>query len=164
MKANPFRRIVRNSMVTIRKGISLRMISCPPPSPTLTQQHTIAPASAALRHERVVFPSGFGIERSPFQGPPTDANNQLWDDLYNCKFARRREFRLSLYFADLSPVGITRLSADEARPMENKTLPIPGPEGGYVVQLAVFHHLHCLVEICRSSIDDRVLPLTKTLE
>jgi len=29
--------------------------------------------------------------------------------------------------------------------MDNKTLPIPGREGGYVIQLTVFHQLHCLV-------------------
>jgi len=29
--------------------------------------------------------------------------------------------------------------------MRNKTLPVPGKEGGYIVQLAVFHQLHCLV-------------------
>jgi len=28
--------------------------------------------------------------------------------------------------------------------MDNKTLPIPGREGGYVIQLTVFHQLYCL--------------------
>ncbi|KAF2022493.1 hypothetical protein EK21DRAFT_83250, partial [Setomelanomma holmii] len=32
----------------------------------------------------------------------------------------------------------------EAKPIDNKTLLIPDKEGGYVVQLAVFHQLHCL--------------------
>lgn len=138
------------------------MLACP--ITTLTSKQTIAPASAVIRYERIVFSSGFGIERSPFQGPPTDANDKLWANLYDCKFAHRREFYLSLYYANFSSVGITRLSVDEARPMENKTLPIPGPEGGYVVQLAVFHQLHCLVNICLPSVDDRELPLTRTLE
>jgi hypothetical protein len=39
------------------------------------------------------------------------------------------------------------VNADEARPMDNKTLPIPGREGGYVIQLTVFHQLYCLVII-----------------
>ncbi|KAI9046410.1 hypothetical protein LZ554_009585 [Drepanopeziza brunnea f. sp. 'monogermtubi'] len=85
---------------------------------------TYSPALPALSYERVVFSSGFGIETSAFQGQPSEANNKLWTDLYD--------------------FGITRISADEARPMDNKTLPIPGPEGGYVVQLTVFHQLHCL--------------------
>ncbi|KAI9788582.1 MAG: hypothetical protein M1816_006831 [Peltula sp. TS41687] len=28
--------------------------------------------------------------------------------------------------------------------MDNKTLPIPAPQRGYVVQLSIFHQLHCL--------------------
>ncbi|ORY70470.1 uncharacterized protein BCR38DRAFT_326979, partial [Pseudomassariella vexata] len=88
-----------------------------------------APALPAVRYERVVFSSGFGIERFPLQGHPTEENNKLWADLYDCKVS----------------VGITRISTDEARPMDNKTLPVPGPEGGYVVQLTVFHQPHCLI-------------------
>lgn len=42
-------------------------------------------------------------------------------------------------------VGITRVTTDEARPIENKTLPIPNDDGHYIVSLSVFHQLHCLV-------------------
>ena len=42
-------------------------------------------------------------------------------------------------------VGITRVTTEEARPMENKTLPIPNDDGHYIVSLSVFHQLHCLV-------------------
>ncbi|KAK0127739.1 hypothetical protein ONS96_007253 [Cadophora gregata f. sp. sojae] len=83
-----------------------------------------SPASTILRNNKVVFSSGFGIEQSPFQGQPNELNNKLWESLYN--------------------FGITRISTEEARPMPNKTLPIPGDKGGYVVQLSVFHLLHCL--------------------
>lgn len=31
--------------------------------------------------------------------------------------------------------------------MDNKTLPVPDAEGGYIVQLSVFHQLHCLVSL-----------------
>jgi len=85
---------------------------------------TYSPALTAVENERVVFSSAFGIERSPFQGEPSEDIDQLWAGLYD--------------------FGITRISAEEARPMDNKTLPIPDEEGGYVVQLAVFHQLHCL--------------------
>ncbi|KAG8627509.1 hypothetical protein KVT40_004992 [Elsinoe batatas] len=83
-----------------------------------------APAQSAVEYKPIVYSSGFGIEKSPFQGPPSDENNELWSDLYN--------------------FGITRISTDEARPLENKTLRLPGQEGGYIVQLSVFHQLHCL--------------------
>ncbi|KAF4634753.1 hypothetical protein G7Y89_g3358 [Cudoniella acicularis] len=85
---------------------------------------TYSPALVAVENERVVFSSAFGIERSPFQGAPNEENDKLWGGLYD--------------------FGITRLTVDEARPMDNKTLPVPDQEGGYVVQLAVFHQLHCL--------------------
>lgn len=85
---------------------------------------TYSPALAAIENERVVFSSAFGIERSPFQGVPNEENDKLWGGLYD--------------------FGITRLTANEARPMDNKTLPVPDQDGGYVVQLAVFHQLHCL--------------------
>lgn len=32
-------------------------------------------------------------------------------------------------------------------PWTNKTLPMPDAEGGYVIQLAVFHPLRCLVSM-----------------
>ncbi|KAF2763255.1 hypothetical protein EJ05DRAFT_496085 [Pseudovirgaria hyperparasitica] len=85
---------------------------------------TYSPALPVIENERVVFSSAFGIERSPFQGEPSEANNELWTGLYD--------------------FGITRISAEEARPMDNKTLPLPDNKGGYVVQLSVFHQLHCL--------------------
>jgi len=47
---------------------------------------TYSPALPALSFERVVFSSGFGIERSAFQGQPSEANNKLWAGLYDYKF------------------------------------------------------------------------------
>ena len=44
--------------------------------------------------------------------------------------------------------GLTRISAAEAAPMPNKTLPIPDEPDYYMTSLAVFHQfhqLHCLV-------------------
>ncbi|KAI5865342.1 hypothetical protein GGS23DRAFT_618392 [Durotheca rogersii] len=83
-----------------------------------------SPASSALRRVDVVFSSGFGIQQSLFQGPPSETNNKLWESLYN--------------------FGISRVKAHEARQLPNKTLPVPDNEGGYIVQLSVFHLLHCL--------------------
>ncbi|KAI1368171.1 hypothetical protein F5Y08DRAFT_335944 [Xylaria arbuscula] len=82
------------------------------------------PAMKESQTEQVVFSSAFGIERSPFQGEPSEANDKLWTGLYD--------------------FGITRISTEEARPMVNKTLPVADSQGGYIIQLAVFHQLHCL--------------------
>ena len=42
-------------------------------------------------------------------------------------------------------VGISRISAAEAKPMVNHTLPIPQDDGCYITSLDVFHWFHCLV-------------------
>ncbi|KAK4187192.1 hypothetical protein QBC35DRAFT_385334, partial [Podospora australis] len=93
---------------------------------------TYSPAYPAIAYEKVVFSSAFGIESSPFQGEPSPATDKLWADLYD--------------------FGISRISTEEARPMHNKTLPIPDKEGGYIVQLAVFHQLHCLASLPKNLI------------
>lgn len=44
----------------------------------------------------------------------------------------------------LAPVGISGISKDEASHLLNKTLPAPEDPDTYVIQLEVFHNLHCL--------------------
>lgn len=46
-----------------------------------------APAEHLIRNKyvEVVFSSGFGMERTEYQGPPSPERNALWDDLYGCK-------------------------------------------------------------------------------
>ena len=106
----------------------------------------IAPAIPAIRYDRVVFSSGFGIEKSPFQGQPSEVNDKLWAGLYDCRLCGKTSHPFILpLMTDCNSVGISGISAVEARPMDNKTLPIPGQKGEYVIQLAVFHQLHCLV-------------------
>ena len=41
-------------------------------------------------------------------------------------------------------VGISRIPRESAAKLVNKTVPIPDEPGQYVVQLNVFHQLHCL--------------------
>ncbi|KAF2766845.1 hypothetical protein EJ03DRAFT_329740 [Teratosphaeria nubilosa] len=62
--------------------------------------------------------------KTKFQGRPSAKNNEAWSDLI---------LR-----------GLTRISADEAAPMHNKTMPIPDDPEHYIISLAVFHQLHCL--------------------
>ena len=44
-----------------------------------------------------------------------------------------------------TPVGISKISKDQAAKLPNKTHAIPGDEGYYIAELGVFHNLHCLV-------------------
>jgi hypothetical protein len=87
-----------------------------------------------------VFIAGTKIERSPYQGS-SDEVNTLWEDLYN-------EF------------GISRISADEASQLPNATMPIRGTPD-YMVQLDVFHQLHCL-NLMRKLVYPSVFPMDLT--
>ncbi|QDS73728.1 hypothetical protein FKW77_003913 [Venturia effusa] len=39
---------------------------------------------SVVSYENRVFTSGFGLERTEYQGPPSPERNALWDDLYGC--------------------------------------------------------------------------------
>ncbi|KAK8094990.1 hypothetical protein PG997_001675 [Apiospora hydei] len=74
-----------------------------------------------IQYKNIVFTGGFGHERSPYQGP-----------------RRPRGMPNGMTF------GISRIPMDKASQLVNKTVPIPGEPGQYVIQLNVFHQLHCL--------------------
>ena len=41
-----------------------------------------APAQEAVKYKHVVFTQGFRNEKSKYQGPPNEAVDQAWEDLY----------------------------------------------------------------------------------
>lgn len=96
-----------------------------------------------VSYENRVFTSGFGHERTEYQGPPSPERNALWDDLYGCKFIAVSTTEVSDNLS--SQVGISRIARPSAAQLVNRTVPIPGDPGHYVVELNVFHQLHCLV-------------------
>ncbi|KAK8044802.1 hypothetical protein PG993_004826 [Apiospora rasikravindrae] len=67
------------------------------------------------------------FSHTPYMGFPTDETDQLWKDLYN-------------------EVAISTISEEEAKLLPHPTLPIPGTKR-YLVQLDVFHELHCLDDL-----------------
>ncbi|KZS89072.1 hypothetical protein SISNIDRAFT_497640 [Sistotremastrum niveocremeum HHB9708] len=81
-----------------------------------------SPAQSAVKYETRVF-TALGVQ-TKYHGPPTDETDEAWDALY--------------------PIGVARITAEEASQLSNWTSPIPGDEGHYVVGLDVFHQLHCL--------------------
>jgi hypothetical protein len=90
-----------------------------------------------------IYPLGFGKDLSPFQVPSSPDLDQAWEDLYNCAFSSSNHRELP--FDRIILVGVSRIPKQEAAKLPNKTSPIPGDPGFYIVELDVFHELHCLV-------------------
>ncbi|KAK8084275.1 hypothetical protein PG997_005546 [Apiospora hydei] len=87
----------------------------------------LAPANEAIEYiPQHKFQSAL-FSHTPYMGYPTDETDQLWKDLYN-------------------DVAISTISEDEAKLLPHPTLPIPGTNR-YLVQLDVFHELHCLDDL-----------------
>ena len=53
-----------------------------------TNSSALAPASSVVQYKYIVPTSGIRDEISPYQGPPSETNNQLWEDLYSCEYRR----------------------------------------------------------------------------
>ena len=98
------------------------------------------------------FKSGFGSHVTEYQGLPSDELDQRWWDLYGCKpysFSGTSPHVFRLIAVKI--VGHSRITKEEATQMVNSTVPIPGDSQHYIVELNVFHQLHCLVSLLRSS-------------
>jgi hypothetical protein len=97
------------------------------------------------------------LNRTEYMGYPTPDGNtdKLWSDLYN------REFKLSRLlhqiprrFSSYNIIdGISKISAEEAQKLSTPTLAIPGTTD-YLVQLDVFHELHCLNDLRKAFYPD----------
>ncbi|KAL4960883.1 oxidase ustYa family protein [Aspergillus stella-maris] len=83
-----------------------------------------SPANRILQYKTQTFFSGFGDEKTAYMGPPSDTYDRAWEDLYN--------------------YGIIKIPQSDAAQLVNHTMPHPSDPGQYVVELDVFHQLHCL--------------------
>ncbi|KAJ6461976.1 hypothetical protein DFH09DRAFT_1494536, partial [Mycena vulgaris] len=96
-----------------------------------------APAQHVVEEIIKVYPVGFNHDKSPFQVPSSPELDDAWEDLYQ--------------------FGISRIPKGEAALLPNKTSPIPGDPGYYIIELDVFHQLHCLNTI-RKALDPTYYP------
>lgn len=49
--------------------------------------HFIAPAQSAIRYKNIAFTAGIDGDFSPYQGWPSKENDQLWEELFQCKWS-----------------------------------------------------------------------------
>ena len=86
-----------------------------------------SPANDAVEYEFKQFNRSRGVDKTPWQGWPSDEIDQMWNDLY-------------------MPGIITTVDANEAKllPEETQRLAWPGREDEYLVTLDIFHQMHCL--------------------
>ncbi|KAL3473610.1 hypothetical protein BJX99DRAFT_261142 [Aspergillus californicus] len=84
-----------------------------------------SPAKHLIEYEKVTFSGGFNTsDKSPYGGFPDEENNKAWEDLYN--------------------YGIIKIPQSEAAKLHTSTMPLPGDPTAYMVEIEVFHELHCL--------------------
>ncbi|KAL4942954.1 hypothetical protein BDV06DRAFT_211448 [Aspergillus oleicola] len=83
-----------------------------------------SPENRILQYNTQTFSSGFGDERTPYMGPPDGAYDRAWEDLYN--------------------YGIIKIPQSDAAQLVNHTMPLSSDPGQYIVEVDVFHQLHCL--------------------
>ncbi|GAM43967.1 hypothetical protein TCE0_060r19210 [Talaromyces pinophilus] len=107
------------------KGRQPVQAGCPYPSVDgPLPAHVFSPAEKAVRYKNLAFTPSISPHLTKYQGPPTPENLEAWESLYS--------------------FGISRISMSDAAKLANKTVPIPDYPGEYVIQLDVFHQLHCL--------------------
>ena len=111
-----------------------------------------APAKDAVKYKTVTS-IGYFFNRSPYLGTHVDKLDSMWKDLYDCK--RPLEMLIFLLEANLVEVGTSAISPTEASKLPNATLPTPKDNSTYLVELGVFHHLHCLNMIRKAAYPDQ---------
>ncbi|KAL5335492.1 hypothetical protein BJX70DRAFT_390601 [Aspergillus crustosus] len=84
-----------------------------------------SPLQNLVEYEKVTFDGGFNHSyKSPYSGFPDEANNAAWEDLYN--------------------YGIISIPRSEAAKLHESTMPLDEDATSYMVEIDVFHQLHCL--------------------
>ncbi|KAI1655460.1 hypothetical protein F4813DRAFT_160010 [Daldinia decipiens] len=84
-----------------------------------------SPVEHLIRHEERLFQSSLSPNLTPYQGAPSLEVDGKWEELYL--------------------MGDIAISSDEAGKLLNQTATIRNdPQGRYIINIDVFHSLHCL--------------------
>ena len=71
-----------------------------------------------------------------------------------CRFHNKNAFRLVVY-ANSCAVGINQIPLSQARLLPNATEYVPGSDDQYIIELDVFHQIHCLNTIRKTLYPER---------
>ncbi|PMD48120.1 hypothetical protein L207DRAFT_391616, partial [Hyaloscypha variabilis F] len=93
-----------------------------------------APAKDAVKYKTITS-VGYFFNRSPYLGTDVERLDSMWKDLYD--------------------FGTSAISPAEASKLPNATLPTAKDNSTYLVELGVFHHLHCLNMIRKAAYPDQ---------
>ncbi|KAK7687809.1 hypothetical protein QCA50_009028 [Cerrena zonata] len=86
-------------------------------------QVVYSPLQHLLEYKPVLYSNGLRDQMSVYQGEPSREVDQAWEDLYN-------------------DFGISAIPKEQAELLDNKTIALPN--GKHLVEISVFHSLHCL--------------------
>jgi hypothetical protein len=101
------------------------------------------PANDAIRYENRLFHSGSHEDTTQYQGYPSPEIDRAWNDLYSCTFI---VYDCSNCANCMLTAATTLIPREMAEKLENRTVIYPpDSERRYMIQLDVFHQLHCLV-------------------
>ncbi|KAK5993603.1 hypothetical protein PT974_07037 [Cladobotryum mycophilum] len=100
-----------------------------------------SPAHSAVEYKTVVFTGGLHGDKSAYQGSSEEVNAK-WEALYN-------------------KIGLSQISAESSARLPNATTPLASDPTQFMVELDVFHQLHCL-NLMRKLVYPDVFPMDLT--
>lgn len=96
------------------------------------------------------------MTKTPYMGYPNDEIDQMWEDLYQCKL-RNLTLLHNVVRADTiyhRVDGDSAITKEEASRLALPTINERGTDR-YLIQLEVFHQLHCLNDIRKAFYPER---------
>jgi len=97
-----------------------------------------------VEYQTVVFTGGLRGDKSKYQGSGNEVDAE-WDELYNggLRSCTHRVDEM-LISTPVSEVLISQITPESASKLPNATTPFTNDTSHYIVELDVFHQLHCL--------------------
>lgn len=110
------------------------------------------PADEAVRYEHKVFPHL--TDKTIYHGPPDDATDRAWEDLYVQRKYSNILYRPLAICARFTSNGrlafldkVSLVSGEQAKHLLGETAPDADVKDRYKITIDIAHQLHCLVRI-----------------